>query len=191
MVALRGGRSFQFVNFQEKDVTEKATVEQKLDFIRETRRLLGFFKTPQWAATSEKTDEEHLADYARTLARTRESNPDFPEKTAMNFIENGDDLVLAYIGNTPSAAERARAMTGFLLVFPELLDEMVDAMADGLMHEARVTELLKHNNEQLMENRAQRQTIRSLQAREQWLLEKLSDVLTKDDLVNALEQTIV
>ena len=153
-------------------MSDPAIIKNKLDFIKEARRVLALFQDPVWAATDEKSDEEHVADFVETLAKTRE-HFDLPEKTAINAVLGEDDTILAMAGNSPESSERARAIVGFLHSMPYLLNEVERA----LHLDERIIELLQSNNEKLIENRAQRATIRTYEARESWLLEKLSDTL--------------
>jgi hypothetical protein len=161
-------------------VTEEVTKEQKIAFIKEARRLLALFHDPVWAVTPEQTDEEHLAEYNSTLARTREHFSSLPTNTAMNAVMGEGDTILAFTGNSPDAPDRARAIVGFVHSMPYLLNSLEALLAINETFDKRVTELIEHNTAQLMENREQRRTIRALQAREKWLLEKLSDVLLAD-----------
>jgi hypothetical protein len=147
--------------------------QQKLSFIRESRRLLGFFQNPAWCASAELTDEEHVEEFRQALAKTRE-HTSLPDRTKLNSVRDTESgLVLSLVGNTPSAEERAKFINGILLSMPRILDEF----EENLDREERINELLASNSEKLLENRAQRQTIVSLQAREKWLLEKLSEML--------------
>jgi hypothetical protein len=122
---------------------DPAITKSKLDFIKEARRTLAFFQDPVWAATKAATDPEHLIAHAETLAKTRQHHADLPEKTEMHMVIGDGDVIFALAGNSPDAAERARAIVGFLRSMPYVLEEM----ERGLHLEERVDELLRSNNE--------------------------------------------
>jgi hypothetical protein len=146
-------------------------IEQKLNEIDEARRMMEFISEPVWSQTKEQTDAEHLKDYEGTLKRTRESFPEMPASTAMNFITLGETgIVLAYVGHSPTSADRARAMVGFLKSMPTVFDNIIEMMGNEIWLRRRCDELLVHNNEQLEENRMQRQNIRQLRAQVEHLL---------------------
>jgi hypothetical protein len=169
------------------------TINRKIEALENARRMLEFVSTPVWAQTAEQTDAQHVEDYADTLKRTRETFPEMPELTAMNCILREDtQLVLAYVGNSPTSVDRASAMVGFLASMPQVIDQFLEGIADEIWLRRRCDELLEHNNEQLFENRAQRRTIVSLKAREAWLLEKLSEVLltTPEALNNDMPEVV-
>jgi hypothetical protein len=163
---------------QETDVTTEIVTKEKLaEFTSEARRLLAMFQDPVWASTDEQTDEQHLADYTKVLARTRLHFPDMQEKTLMNSVMNEGDQVLCFTGNSPTSPDRARAIVGFLRNMPFLLNALEALVELRQVHSARVTELITHNSEQLMENRAQRQTIRQQQAMIDWLMSNVPGVM--------------
>ncbi|WLA43971.1 hypothetical protein QNJ95_22110 [Bradyrhizobium elkanii] len=147
------------------------TKEQMLAYVADARRLLAQVQDPIWAITPKQTDEEHLADYEVTLARTRVAFPEMEEKTEMNMVLGEGGIVYAFTGHSPTAADRAKALVGFIRTMPFLLDSLVASLEQKEQHSARVTELLQHNNVQLTENREQRAEIKRLQARVKWLLE--------------------
>ncbi|TYO65409.1 hypothetical protein FXV83_15855 [Bradyrhizobium hipponense] len=100
---------------------QQNTEQELLSFVREARKFLTLVESPTWAGSAELTDEEHVAEMATHLAKSRE-RLDLPERTVMHSVRNSDDLVLAMTGNTPAAAERARFLTGLLTALPRLLD---------------------------------------------------------------------
>jgi hypothetical protein len=152
-------------------MTDQAT-EQKLAFIKEARQLLALFNDPAWATSGQKDDEIHVIDFAEAIVDTRENHPDLPDQTAMSMLLGEGDRILAYTGNTPNAALRAKALVGFVHSMPGLLA----TLEASITFEQRVSELLDHNSKQLMENRAQRETIRVLNARLNWLLDRIPGV---------------
>ncbi|MEY9147477.1 hypothetical protein [Bradyrhizobium elkanii] len=147
------------------------TKEQMLAYVADARRLLAQVQDPIWAVTPTQTDAEHLADYKSTLARTRVAFPEMEETTQMNMVLGEGGIVYAFTGHSPTAADRAKALVGFIRTMPFLLDSLVASLEAKEEHSARVTELLQHNNAQLTENREQRAEIKRLQARVKWLLE--------------------
>jgi hypothetical protein len=108
-------------------VTEP-TKEQQLEWIAEARRLLVLFQDPIWAATAEQTDQMHLTDYCETLDKTRK-HFNLPEETPMHAVMGKGDVIYAYTGNSPTSADRAKAIVGFILTMPFLLDA-VEALID-------------------------------------------------------------
>ena len=153
--------------------TETVTKDQIMQLLGDARRALALFQDPVWAATKEQTDEEHLADYAKTLAATRAHYTGMPETTQKHWVMGEGDLVLAFTGNSPKSPLRAEALVGFLRVMPFLLDSLEASLTLKEEHSDRVSELIQHNTEQLMENRAQRATIRKLQAQVSWLMDQI------------------
>ncbi|MCW2077872.1 UNVERIFIED_ORG: hypothetical protein M2193_000047 [Bradyrhizobium japonicum] len=151
--------------------TTIVTKEQMLAYVAEARRLLAQVQDPIWAVTPKQTDAEHLADYQVTMARTRVAFPEMEETTEMNMVIGEGGIVYAFTGHSPTAADRAKALVGFIRTMPFLLDSLVASLDQQEQHSARVTELLQHNNAQLTENREQRAQIRRLEARVKWLLE--------------------
>jgi hypothetical protein len=150
------------------------TINRKIEALENARRMLEFVSTPVWAQTAEQTDAQHVEDYADTLKMTRQAFPEMPELTAMNCILREDtQLVLAYVGNSPTSVDRAKAMVGFLASMPQVIDQFLEGIADEIMLRKRVDELLEHNSNQLFENRAQRQQIRQLQAQVDHLLKTI------------------
>lgn len=101
----------------------------------------------------------------------------------MNMIDS-EIGVLAFTGNTPRAPDRARALVGFLRNMPFLLDSVEELIELRRIHSKRVSELIEHNTAQLLENRAQRATIRSLKLRDEWMLNKLHEhvIITQHDM---------
>jgi hypothetical protein len=152
-------------------MTDQAA-EQKLAFIQEARQLLALFNDPAWAAGAQKEDEGHVIDFAEAIVDTRQDHPGLPEETAMSMVLGEGDKILAYTGNTPGAALRAKAIVGFIHSMPGLLA----TLEASITFEQRVSELLDHNSKQLMENRALRETIRQLNARLDWLLDRIPGV---------------
>lgn len=160
------------------------TMTDLLQFVGEARRYLHHFDGAAWVGTDPKTDEDHIVDYIRTIALTRESNPNLPAATTMNFITNANDDVIAFVGNTAQSAERTKALVGFVRVMPSLLDlvesiaESVDDInAELIGKDNRITELLEHTNAQLMENRKQRDRIKRLELQNHFLLEQVADLM--------------
>jgi hypothetical protein len=152
-------------------MTDQAA-EQKLAFIKEARELLALFNDPAWATSAQQEDERHVIDFAEAIVDTRKNFPDLPEATAMSMVLGEADRILAYTGNSPDAALRAKAIAGFIHSMPGLLA----ALEASITFDQRVSELLDHNSKQLMENRAQRETIRALNARLNWLLDRIPGV---------------
>jgi hypothetical protein len=151
-------------------MTDAAIITSKRNFIQEARRVLAFFQNPVWSSSEARTDEEHVNDFAENVVTTRERFPELPEKTEMHMVINDDgDQILALTGFSPEAAERARAICAFLRSMPHILLDMEHA----IHLEERVDELLKSNNEKLLENRDQRATIRKLEAQVAFLLNKI------------------
>lgn len=157
-------------------MTEKTDVEVKLDFIAEARRLLSFFKNPEWVVTSERADDHQLTEYAHELSKARGYFTGLPESTSMNMVMGANDVVIAITGSSEESAERAKAIVGFLLVMPDILDDMTESIEKDEASKARITELIQHNNAQLFENRAQREVIRQLKIKIDWLLEQIPGV---------------
>ncbi|MCA1379521.1 hypothetical protein I6F34_01630 [Bradyrhizobium sp. BRP05] len=155
------------------DAIEATTDQRKLEYVTEARRLLALFQDPIWGATAAQTDEEHLADYKSTLAKTREYYPELPEKTEIHAVMGEGNVVFAFTGNAPNSGERARALVGFIHTMPYLLDSLVELIELKRTHSDRVSELIQHNTMQLMENRAQRDTILKLQAQVQFLMDQI------------------
>lgn len=154
---------------------EAVTDEKRLEFATQARQLLALFNEPFWGATREQTDEMHLADYCETLAKGR-ADLGLAEETAMNAVMGPGDIVYAFTGNTPNAGDRAKALVGFINTMPFLLDALEELIELKRTHSARVTELIEHNSEQLMENRAQREVIRQQQAKIDWLMKQIPSV---------------
>jgi len=103
--------------------------QQKMSFIRESRRLLEYVQNPEWVASPELTDEEHVETYRNALARTRAVHPELPERTKMQFVQDtSTGLVLSLVGNTPHAEHRARFITGLLASMSMILDEFERGM---------------------------------------------------------------
>ena len=152
-------------------MTDQAAA-QKLAFVKEARQLLALFNDPAWATSAQKDDEGHVIDFADAISDTRENHPGLPEGTAMSMVLGEGDKILAYTGNTPEAALRAKAIVGFIHSMPGLLA----ALESSVTFDQRVSELLDHNSTQLMENRALRETIRKLNARINWLLDRIPGV---------------
>jgi hypothetical protein len=169
--------------FQENDVhlemnmkAEADADQNKLAFVSEARKLLALFQDPEWRATAEQTDEEHVADFTRTLAGTRQTFPGLQKKTCIHWIGIEGDNALAVTGNAPDSGDRARALVGFLRNMPFLLEAVEKLINQQKDHAVRVSELIEHNTVQLMENRAQRETIRKQQAKIDWLLNNIPGV---------------
>lgn len=157
-------------------MTEEAvTDEKKLEFVSQARQLLALFQDPIWGATAEQTDQMHLTDYCETLDETRK-NFDLPEETAMHAVMGDGGIVYAFTGNSPTSGDRAKALVGFIYTMPFLLDSVVELIDLKRSTSARVTELIEHNTAQLLENRAQRETIRQQQAKIEWLLSQIPGV---------------
>ncbi|SDH37957.1 hypothetical protein [Bradyrhizobium ottawaense] len=149
------------------------TDQELLSFISEARRFLKFVSSPEWAASAENTDAEHIADLTMTLALSRESKS-LPEKTVMHQVRCSETgLVLAIAGNTPAAAARARFLTGMIAAMPRLFEGIEAFMVRDVFMQDRVRELLESNNDKLNENRAQRAVIRQLQAQVDHLLKTI------------------
>jgi hypothetical protein len=151
-------------------------IEAKLGFIAEARRLLTNFKDPIWAGSESKSDEDHVKEFTAILAKTRETHPDLEATTVMNSVCDETGLVIVLTGNTPEAGQRAKLIAGLLHSVRGMLDDWEVLILLNAQQEARIEELLVSNNEKLMENRAQRETIRKLQAKIDWLLEQIPGV---------------
>ena len=98
-------------------MTDQAAA-QKLAFVKEARQLLALFNDPAWATSAQKDDEAHVIDFADAIVDTREGYPGLPEVTAMSMVLGEGDKILAYTGNTPEAALRAKAIVGFIHSMP-------------------------------------------------------------------------
>ncbi|MHC2552471.1 hypothetical protein [Bradyrhizobium elkanii] len=154
---------------------EAVTDEKRLEFATQARQLLALFNEPFWGATRGQTDEMHLADYCETLAKGR-TDLGLAEETTMHAVMGPGDIVYAFTGNTPNAGDRAKALVGFINTMPFLLDALEELIDLRRTHSARVTELITHNSEQLMENRSQRDTIRQLKATVAFLMQQIPGV---------------
>ncbi|MEH2517354.1 hypothetical protein V1279_002927 [Bradyrhizobium sp. AZCC 1610] len=143
------------------------------EWIAQAKQFLPLFRDPIWAGTGEQNDREHLRDYANTLAKTRATFDLLPAETVMNFIVDEDDKVIAFTGNSPDAADRAKAIVGFIRAMPEIIHKLEEFRALVPDFGARIAELIEHNNDQLMENRAQREIIRQQKAQIDFLLSKV------------------
>src|SRR6266446_1322014 len=97
--------------------------QEKVSFVREARRMMPLFKDPKWVASSEQEDERHVIDAAEAICDTRQNHPNLPEMTTMHMVLGEGDKILAHIGNTPDAAERAKFITGLLHCLPRILNE--------------------------------------------------------------------
>ncbi|ARQ95287.1 hypothetical protein [Bradyrhizobium phage BDU-MI-1] len=149
------------------------TYQELLSFISEARKFMKSIQAPEWVGSAELTDEEHLSELTEQFKISRNLHG-LPAKTAMHSVRGQHNgFVYAYTGNTPQAAQRARFLTGLLTALPRLLEGMEAFMVREVFAEARVKELLEHNNAQLMENRAQRQEIRQLKAQVDLLLKSI------------------
>ncbi|WFU52184.1 hypothetical protein QA639_20980 [Bradyrhizobium pachyrhizi] len=153
--------------------TTIVTKEQMLEYVTEARRLLARVQDPMWAISPEQTDAEHLADYEKTLAKTREAFPEMEGKTVMNMVMGDGGIVYAFTGHSPTSADRAKALVGFIHTMPFLLDTLVAWVEQQEQHSARVSELLQHNSAQLTENRAQRAIIQQQKTQIVWLLNQI------------------
>jgi len=105
-------------------MSNAAIIKSQMNFIAEARRVLAYLQDPVWAASEAKPDEDHVTDYASTIAKTREHFPKLPKNTEMQMVLGDGDVVFALTGNSPDAAERARAIVGFLRSMPYLLDDL-------------------------------------------------------------------
>lgn len=156
------------------------TQQELLSFIREARRFMQTIENPEWVGSVALTDEEHLAELAEQLRVSRNVHV-LPEKTEMHSVRAaGTGLVYAFTGNTALAAQRARFLTGLLTSLPRLLEGIEASLVREVFMDARINELLESNNEKLFENRAQRQTIRQLQAQVELLLKSIPPVATEE-----------
>jgi hypothetical protein len=149
------------------------TDQELLSFISEARRFLKFVPNPEWVASAENRDAEHIAEFTTTLAISRESKS-LSEKTVMHQVRSSETgLVLAITGNTSDAAPRARFLTGMIAAMPRLLEGIEASMVRDAFAQERIKELLESNNDKLTENREQRQTIRQLKAQVDLLLKSI------------------
>ena len=152
-------------------MSDKQNADQGLiSFINKSRRFLSLIGTPEWVVSAELTDAEHLEEMSSNLRITRERH-ELPERTVMSSVWSAEtELTMAITGNTPSADERARFLTGLLTALPHLLEGIEASMVREAMMDGRIKELIQSNNDKLFENRNQRKTIRQLQAQVEHLL---------------------
>ncbi len=102
-------------------MSTEVLAQDQLKFIAEARRLLALMQDPVWSVTEAKPDADHVVDHAVTLAKTREYFPRLPKSTVMNMVVGEGNRVFAFTGNSPDAADRAKALVGFLQAMPYLL----------------------------------------------------------------------
>jgi hypothetical protein len=102
--------------------------QELVSFIREARKFLKYVESPGWFGSAEGTDQTHIDDLKTQLELTRE-RLELPEETVMHSVRNTKTgLVLAYTGNTPDAAERARFLTGLMHALPGLLETIEECV---------------------------------------------------------------
>ena len=95
--------------------------QELISFVREARKFLKYVESPGWFGSNEASDQAHIAELKQQLELTRE-RLGLPDETVMHSIVNTKTgLLLAYTGNTPDAAERARFLTGLMQSLPSLL----------------------------------------------------------------------
>jgi hypothetical protein len=96
--------------------------QELISFVREARKFLKYVESPGWYGSVEGPDQVHIDDLKTQLELTRERLC-LPDATVMHSVRNTKTgLVLAYTGNTPDAAERARFLTGLMQALPSLLE---------------------------------------------------------------------
>jgi hypothetical protein len=102
--------------------------QELISFIREARKFLTYVELPGWFGSAEGSDQVHIEGLKRQLQLTRD-RLDLPDTTVMHSVRNTKTgLVLAYTGNTPDAAERARFLTGLMEALPRLLETIEECV---------------------------------------------------------------
>lgn len=105
------------------------------------RRMIVVGKI-EWGAVGNKTDEQHLADFADTLRITREHFQLEPGNHALNgCYQTGTETVVCHTGTSPNSAEHAKIIAG-------LWNSVIDAMKS----EQRVA----HGDDRICNCKAQR-----------------------------------
>lgn len=163
--------------------TPSPSPETILSWIQEAREQLALFGTPVWGSTDAQTDADHIADLSKMLQQGRERFL-LNDKTEMHSLrlmgEDGVSYVTCLTGNTPFSGPRARALAGYLMSMPFMLDMMEDVVNGKIisadLDQERIKELIESNNEKLFENRAQRVEIKKLEAQVAWLMERIPGI---------------
>ena len=152
-------------------MSDKQNTDQELlSFISVSRRFLEAINSPEWVASAEQTDADHIAEMASILSISRVSH-DLAEKTVMHSVRSAETgMTLVATGNTPRAADRAKFLTGLLTALPRLLDGIEASLVRETLMEARINELIQSNNDKLFENSDQQQKIQQLRAQVDHLL---------------------
>lgn len=66
----------------------------------------------EWGATDKQTDEQHVADMARTLELTRKEFATEGERELNGVYLKGTNTVLAHTGTSPNSPMHAKIITG-------------------------------------------------------------------------------